>query len=181
MNKGIIKEILRTYSRILLILIILLLLNIALVMLLNLYLKPKLETLQNDWFTRRKVAGTILDRGSAFEAGTADMVKWRAAIPPRKDLARVVGEIFETARSSSLSIGAITYKPEQIKSEKLLAYVLDLTVTGKYAAVKSFIGDIGRLKDIVAIDAISLNNPKLTEEMVSLKLNVTIYLQLEGQ
>lgn len=181
MYKGIITEILRTHSRTLILLLALVLLNIALAMLLNLYMQPKLETLQNEWFSKRKVAVSVLDRGSAFEAGTADMVKWRAVIPPKKDLARVVGEIYETAKSNSLSVSAVTYKPEQVKSEKLLVYVLDFTVSGKYAAIKSFIDDIGRLRDIVTIDSISLTNPKLTEEIVSLKLNVSIYLKLEGK
>ena len=181
MYKGIIVEILRTHSRILVLLLLLLLLNIALVILLNFYQKPKLEALQNEWFSKRMVAGSVLDRGSAFDAGTADLVKWRAAIPPKKDMARVVGEIYETAKTNSLTMGTVSYKPDVVKSEKLLVYVLGFTVSGKYAAVKSFLRDIGRLRDIVTIDGISLNNPKLTEETVSLNLSLSVYLKLEGQ
>ena len=111
----------------------------------------------------------------------ADIGRWRALIPPKKDLARIVGEIYEIAKSNSLSVGGISYKTEQIKSEKLLSYIIGLTVSGRYAAVKSFIADIGRMRDIVTIDDISLNNPKLTEEVVSLRLNLTLYLRPEGQ
>lgn len=181
MISAYLKELLRTRSRTLILLLALLILNIGMAVFNNANLEPKLASLQNDWFSKRKTAGTFLDRGKAFEQGNADISRWRTMIAPKKDLARIVGEIFETARSNSLSVGGITYKPEHIKAEKLLSYIIGLTVTGRYAAVKSFIGDIGRLPDIVTINDISLNNPKLTEETVSLKVNLTVYLRLEGE
>jgi type IV pilus assembly protein PilO len=181
MNMAYLQEILRTRSRTLILILVLLILNIALMVFQNLYQQPKLSSLQNEWFTKRKTAGSVLDRGAAFDQGNADIVRWKALIPPKRDLARIVGEVYEMARSNSLSVGGITYKTEHVKSEKLLTYVIGLTVSGRYAAVKSFIGDMSRLRDIVTIDAISLNNTKLTEETVSLKLNLTIFLRQEGQ
>jgi len=181
MNLAYLKEILLTRAKTLLFMMVLLILNIALVVFLNFFHRPKLEKLQNEWFTKRKISGSILDRGAAFDKGSADIIKWHALIPPKKDLARIVGEIYEIARSNSLSVAGITYKPENLKSEKLLSYIIGLNVSGRYAAVKSFIGDIGRLRDIVTINDISLSNPKLTEEAVSLKITLTIYLRQEGQ
>ncbi|GAM10651.1 pilus assembly protein, PilO [Geobacter sp. OR-1] len=181
MNKTYFKEILRTRTRALTVLLSILMLNIVLTVFLNVYQKPKLATLQESWFNKRKTSGSVLDRGTAFDQGNADLQRWRSIIAPKKDLARIVGEIYEIAKSNSLSVGGITYKPEYVKSEKILSYLIGLTVNGKYAAVKSFISDISRMRDIITIDNISLNNPKLTEESVSLKLNLTIYLRPEGQ
>jgi type IV pilus assembly protein PilO len=102
-------------------------------------------------------------------------------IAPKKDLARILSELNELATSNSLVVGPVTYKPVEIKDEKLLAYTLGLTVTGRYGAVKSFIGDLGRFKEMVTITTISLNNPKLTEEKVDLRLDLTVYLRMEGK
>lgn len=181
MNTAYFREILRTRTRALMALLALLLLTIGLVAVKNFYLAPTLASLQSEWFSKRKTAGTNLDRGTLFERGSADLTRWRAMIAPKKDLARIAEELFDIARSNSLSVNGITYKPQHLKSEKLLAYVIGITVDGRYAAVKSFIGDIGQMRDIVTIDDISLNNPKLTEEKVSLKVNLTAYLRLEGE
>jgi type IV pilus assembly protein PilO len=180
MNFAYLKEILRVRRKTLIFLFLLSALNMGLYAFLDFYQTPKLESLQTDWFARRKSNVTVLDRGASFDLGSADIAKWRALIPPKKDLARIVGEIYDIARSNSLSIGGITYKPDHIKSEQMIAYAIGLTVSGKYAAVKSFIGDISRLRDIVTINDISLNNPKLTEETVSLKIDLTIFLRQEG-
>jgi type IV pilus assembly protein PilO len=181
MNKAYFKEILNVRIRTIIVLVTIVIINIGLMLFLNFYQRPKLVQLHDEWFKKRKSSGTVLDRGAAFEKGSADIIRWQAMIAPKKDLARIVGEIYEVARSNSLSLGGITYKPELLKTEKMLSYVIGFTVTGRYAAIKSFIGDVGRLRDIVSIDSISLSNPKLTEEIVSLKLNLTVYLKLEGQ
>jgi type IV pilus assembly protein PilO len=181
MNKAYFKELLNLRRRTLIVLLFLAVINVGFIMFLNLYQRPQLVKLQDDWFKKRTVAGTVLDRGAAFEKGSADIQKWQTMIASKRNLARIVEEIYSIAKTNSLSLGGITYKPELIKSEKLLSYIIGFTVNGRYAAVKSFIGDIGRLRDIVSINSISLANPKLTEEMVSLKVNLTVYLKLEGQ
>lgn len=175
-----IRELLRARAKSIIIILVLVFIDICMYFFNNFYLSPTLVTLQNEWFSKRKVAGTVLDRGAAYDKGLKDVAKWRTLISPKKDLARIVGEIYETAKSNSLTVGSISYKPEINKAEKLLVYTIGLTVNGKYASIKSFIADVSRMTDIVTIDGISLDNPKLTEENISLKLNLTIYLRMVG-
>lgn len=181
MNIAYIKEILRLRQKTLIVLMAFFLVNLGLAMFASMYQTPRLEALQDEWFKRRQAGGSQKDKGASFEQGTADLEKWRSKISPKKDLARILGELHDLTKSNSLALGSVTYKPEVIKEEKLLSYAVAFTVSGRYASVKSFLADLGRLGEMVTVDAISLNNSKLTEEKVDLRLNLTILLRLEGK
>ena len=62
--------------------------------------------------------------------------------------------------------------------EDLVTYTLDFNVTGKYAAVKSFLADLGRMHEILTVDNISLANSKASEDAVALKVQLTVYLRM---
>ncbi|MGA2151044.1 MAG: type 4a pilus biogenesis protein PilO [Geobacteraceae bacterium] len=62
----------------------------------------------------------------------------------------------------------------------MLAYSIGFNVSGKYAAIKSFIADIERLRAIAVINNISLNG-KAAEESVDMKLQLTAYFRVEGK
>jgi type IV pilus assembly protein PilO len=157
------------------------LVNGGLVLYARVYQEPRLVSLQNEWFNRRKGEGRFLDRGSVYDKGVADLATWNSRIPPRKEFARVIGEIYESARSNALDIAGVNYKPDAVKGESLLFYSIILNVSGRYAAAKSFVSDLGRLRDIVIVDGIALSNTKATEENVTLKVNLTVYLKQENE
>jgi len=182
MNSSYLKELFRVRLKTLSFLMGFLLLNGGLALYATMYQEPRLASLQDEWANRRRTSGGILqDRGVSFDKGNADLARWRLMIAPKKDLARILTELHDLARSNSLVLGSVSYKPEEIKGENLLSYTLGFTVTGRYGAVKSFLGDLGRYKEMVTINTVSLNNPKLTEEKVDLRLNLTVYLRLEGK
>jgi type IV pilus assembly protein PilO len=145
------------------------------------YQEPHLAGLQIRWAEKRRLAAgeAVMDRAAVYRQGTSDLAAWRKRIAPKKEFARFIGDLFETAGNNSLKVGAITYKPEPVKGEDLLAYSIGFTVTGKYAAIKSFIADVERHREIAVIDNISLNG-KATEESVSLRLQLTAYFRVEG-
>ena len=93
----------------------------------------------------------------------------------------MIGDIFETAASNSLKVGGITYKPAPNKDENLLAYSIAFNVTGKYAAVKSFLADLMRSREIMTIDNISLNSISATEDSDDLRVQLTAYFRMEGR
>ena len=111
----------------------------------------------------------------------SDLTAWRARIIPKREFAGFVGRLFETAARDSLAFKGLSYKVSQIKEENLAAYSLDFNVTGKYEAVKSFVVDIGRMREIVTIDNISLNNMNQSEDSVTLKVQMTVYLRVGAQ
>jgi type IV pilus assembly protein PilO len=159
----------------------LILVNIGLYIYSSAYLGPKLASLQKIWSEKRVLAvgGAAIDEAAVFRQGTADMATWRTRIYSKKEFARFISEIFETATNNSLKIGSITYKPDKVKGEDLLAYSIGFNVSGKYAAVKSFIADIERLREIAVINNISLSG-KTTEESIEMKLQLTAFFRVEG-
>lgn len=176
-------EVLKTRSRLLIILLLLAAADAGLYLFSSLYQEPLLSRLQSRWVEIRRTARSpSIDRGMAYQQGGADLKTWKDRVAPKRELARIVSELFSIASSNSVTVGGITYKPENVKEDNtLLAYGIGLTVTGRYAAVKSFVADLGRMRDIVVVDSVSLNNAKMTEELVDLKVSLTAYLRLEGR
>jgi len=160
---------------------ILITINIGLYIYSSAYLEPNLVALQKEWSGKRVLAfgGTVQDTASIYRKGTSDLAIWRERIYPKKEFARFIGDLFETATNNTLTVGAINYKPEPIRDEKLLAYSIGFNVSGKYAAIKSFIADLERLRAMAVINNISLNG-KASEESVDMKLQLTAYFKVEG-
>jgi len=157
------------------------LVDIALVVYAALYQTPRLESLQSQWLEKRKstIVDAAQDTAAVYRQGVADLTLWRARISPKRGFARFVGSLFETAANNSLSFKGVTYKVTQIKKEELVTYTLDFNVMGKYAAVKSFLADIGRMPEILTVDTIALANSKTTgEDAVALRVQLTVYLRM---
>jgi type IV pilus assembly protein PilO len=181
MNFTLLRQIISARRNSFIAIFVLILINIGLFLYSSAYLGPKVVLLQNKWSDKRLIAAgeAGIDTGAVYRQGTGDLAAWRARIYPKKDFARFIGELFESATNNTLKVGAITYKPQPVKDENLLAYSIGFNVSGKYAAIKSFIADIERLREIAVIDNISLNG-KTTEESVDMKLQMTAYFRLEG-
>ncbi len=156
--------------------------NIALYVCSSSYLEPQVSSLQNKWSEKRRLAAAegTMDAAAIYRQGTTDLAAWRERIYPKKDFARFIGDLFEAAGNNSLKVGAITYQPKPNKNENLLVYSIGFNVSGKYAAIKSFIADVEKLREMAVIDNVSLN-AKSTEEKVDMKLQLTAYFRMEGQ
>ena len=144
---------------------------------------PQLDRLRAVWQEKRKlVAGSPADLGSVYRQGTGDLTKFRELMPEKKEFARVIGDLLESAANNNLKAGAITYKPEPIPEEKLIRYAISLSVSGKYAAVKSFIADVRRSHEIITIESVALGGARdATEEAVALRLQLNAYFRAEGK
>ena len=182
MNVKVAQLILKTRPGSFICILVLLLINAGLYVYIYAYQSPHIAGLQSSWFEKRRLAGggVAADAATVYRQGTSDLAAWRARISPKKEFAKFIGELFATAANNTLKVGSITYKPTSVKEESLLAYTIDINVSGKYAAIKSFISDIGRLKDIAVINNISLSSAKAAEESVDLRLQLTAYFRVEG-
>lgn len=183
MNMKVVKEVIKAQPKTFVLIIALVLSNVALYMYASAYHMPRLENLQHSWFEKRKSAagGPALDSASVYRQGKDDLQTWRAGIIPKKAFARFVGSLFETAAGNSLAFTGVTYKTLQLPDENLVAYTMDFNVSGKYSGVKRFLVDIGRLREMMTIDNISLTSSKATEDTVALKVQLTVYLRPEEQ
>jgi len=179
----VIKEIVSMQSKAFIVIGVLLLLNLCLYLYSAVYQLPRIERLQSNWFEKRKAMtdGTALDISAEYRKGEEDLKAWRARILPKKKFPGFIGNLFDLAEDNSLAIKGISYKSTELKNESLAAYTIDFSVSGKYAAVKSFISDIQRLHEMITIDNVSLSSGKNTEDSVALKMQMTVYLRTGEQ
>lgn len=157
----------------------LLLINIALYAIINGHQSAALKKAQAKWTDLRTRVAAI-ERGDVsnqYRQGKIDLEKLYSHIPPKRQFPRVLGDILDTAESNRLAIGAITYKPKSIKEEKLLAYNVSMSVAGSYAAVKSFLADLQKNKELVVVENVVFTNSDPFEENVVMDLQLTVYLQ----
>jgi type IV pilus assembly protein PilO len=182
MNYEMLREMIGARRKSFVFLAFLAVLTLALLLYLSLWQKPELEKAQSDWFAKREAlaSGQSIGTATGYQNGVRDLGLFQKRLIPKKGFAGFLGEMFETARSNSLSLKGISYKPTLIADEGIVSYGISFTVSGKYASVKSFIADLARYPEMVTLDSLSLNNTSPTEESVDLKVQMTAYLKMEG-
>jgi type IV pilus assembly protein PilO len=173
-------ELFQQKRRSLIVLAVILLLNIVLYLVISLYLAPAIITSQSSWNDLRQrvaVAGRA-DVATVYRRGIEDLKKLSLKIPAKRQFPRVLGDILDSAASSGVITGAISYKPQVVKGhEELLVYSVSMSVSGSYAAVKSFLGDLQKISELVVIDGVTLMNGDLYEENVVMDIRLNIHLQ----
>jgi len=156
-----------------------LLLNIGLLVWIDGYQFPAISAARPKWNELRRslaVAGreSVENR---FKQGQADLETLQVRLPLKRQFPRLLGDLIDSAASSGVVVGAITYKPQAIKDEHLLAYSVTIGVSGRYAAIKSFLADQLHNRELLVVDDISLTNSDPFEENVTMDLHLTIYLR----
>jgi type IV pilus assembly protein PilO len=178
--KQAIQELFHQKRRLLIVLAVLLVLNVGLYLAINAYLAPAVISSQAAWNDLRQrvaVAGRS-DVASVYRRGTDDLKKISAKVPAKRQFARVLGDLLDSAASSGVVTGAVSYKPQAVKGQDdLLVYTVSMSVSGSYAAVKSFLGDVQKNSELIVVDGITLSNSDLFEENVVMEIRVSIYLQ----
>jgi len=178
MNQALL-ELIRQKKRTLIAALVLLVLNIGLYSVTSGYLEPKIAASQAAWTDLRQrvaVAGRA-DVATVYRQGVDDLKKLSARVPAKRQFPRVLGDILDAAASSAVVTGNVSYKPQALKDQDLLAYGITMSVSGSYAAVKSFLGDLQKNSELIVIDGISLSMSDFYEENVVMDLRLTVYLQ----
>ncbi len=175
----IIFELIKTRKKSIIAILALAVINISVYSYITYSQEPELETLQKEWFEKRKSSGGgNIDKMLVYMQGKKDLGVFFSKIPPKKDFIRVTGDLFELASNNGLKIGSVGYKPEMLKGRDILDYSLTFSVKGSYAAIKSFISDVERFPEILAIDSISLKNSE-TGDTVEFSVKISAFFKVE--
>lgn len=154
--------------------------------------RPRLEQAQVEWFRKRDAlaTGETVADATRYRNGVRDLEELEKRLVPKKEFAAFVSRLYQTAGDNSLKLAGITYKPGIVKknekekekkaSDQVAVYGVSFTVSGRYGSLKNFIADLARYRELVTIDSISLSSRKQTEEEVSLNVQMTVYLDMEG-
>jgi type IV pilus assembly protein PilO len=172
-------EIVRQKWLLLGIIMTLLLLNLALVMVISAYQIPLTADLQAKWNSLHQQNGRteIADAATLYKQGVIDLEKLNDRISEKRDFAKVLSELYEYGASSAVELGPLSYTPLKIKDESLLSYQLTLSVSGSYAAVKSFLADLQANNKFLVVDSVSFSNNDLFVENVVMNIHMTVYLR----
>lgn len=175
----IILEIIREKKLVLVVILLLILLNALLMILVDSYQAKALVATHTRWSDLRRQAASLgqADAAALYRQGAGDLEKIKTRIPAKREFARVLGDLFESASSSGVSTGSISYKPETIKGEGLLSYQLSISVNGSYAAIKSYLADLQQNPELIVVENVTFSNSDLFVENVTMDLHLTIYLR----
>ena len=121
MNIKVVKEVIKSQPRTFILIAVLCLLNIGFYLFTAFYQKPHFESLQNQWFEKRKLAagGAVTDTTAVYQQGVKDLKTWQERIIPKKGFARFIGRLFEAAANNSLSFKGVSYKVLQLKEPEI--------------------------------------------------------------
>lgn len=172
-------EIIRQKRTVLILVLVLIMLNIVCMYLITSFQEPALAAARSKWSELRSQAARSghIDAAALYRQGAADLEKLGARIPAKREFARVLSDLLETASDNGVATDAISYKASALKDEALLAYQLSLAVSGDYAAVKSYLSDLRQNPELVVIEGLSLTNKDQYVEHVVMNLNLTLYLR----
>lgn len=172
-------EIMRQKWRYLTVLLVLLIINLILFFVKSFYQTPHLDGLQTKWSELRNQSARSgkIDNLALHQLAAANLEKLKTHIPKKREFAKVLSSLIESASSNAVDIGNISYKPVVIKEEALLSYQLTLAANGSYAAVKSFLADLQSSNELLIVDSVSFSNSDAFVENVLMNLQITVYLQ----
>jgi len=173
------QELIKQKKTLLLSILVLILLNVTLFAAHNNFIEPKLKSSEQhyDELRRRSVAEGAADVSTVYKRGVDDLKSLNSRIPIKRQFPQLLGDLMEMASSNSVRVGKMSYKPQLLKEDNLLAYSLALTVQGTYPAVKSFLVDLQAKHELLVIEQTHFANEDPYEESVSLEMNITLYFQ----
>ena len=173
------RELFLQKRRLLIALAVLLVLNISLYVANSAYLAPTIISSQASWndLRQRVAVASRADVATVYRRGIDDLKKISTKIPVKRQFARVLGDILDSAVSSGVITGAVSYKPQAVKGQDLMVYGVSMSVSGSYAAVKSFLADLQKNGELIVVEGITLSNSDLFEENIVMEIHLSIYLQ----
>lgn len=176
---SLLREIVRLKRAWLVVIALLFLVTVVLFILVDGSQAPRIAAARTNWsdLRRQAVLAGHADPAAAYGRNRDDLETLRGRIPPRRQFPRVLGEILEQAASCGLNSGRISYQPRAIAEQRLLAYGVSMSVSGRYAAVKNFLAELLGNRELVVVETLSLANADFMEERVTMDLRLTIYLR----
>ena len=184
MNREILQQILLIKKRPLIALFILLLIALLLQIFITQYQNKRIEQLSAEWVKHRedeKRGAALVDRGTLYKNGLADLAKFRERVYPKNQFARFIGELYDIAAKDSLELTSITYKPTLNKEEQLISYNMILSVNGMYPNLKKFISDLGASGNLLTIDSVAMSASSSSPDAVQLQILITSFFKVEVQ
>ncbi|HOP41589.1 MAG TPA: type 4a pilus biogenesis protein PilO [Geobacteraceae bacterium] len=116
---------------------------------------------------------------SVYARGRDDLQKLEESIPHQRKFAVLLGELEDCASSCNVTSESLSYKPYHIKDRKLLAYKIDISVSGRYLDIKRFLHSLQASKEFLVVDSVRFSNESPYFEEVIMDADLTVYLRVD--
>ena len=168
-------------------LMVLLLANVALFVVGNQVIAPKVMRLEEQLVKNQAEARLARQQGTnaatpenILTRGRQDLQSFREAIPGKETFSELIGDVSLLANRAGLEIDQITYAPEEKPEEKLLVYSLSFTVSGSYRQLKKFIHSLEHSPRLIAIQELSLSgSSEKQQEGVRMQIRLSTHFTSE--
>lgn len=148
----------------------------------HLVLSDQLVEARREWSAfreevRRNPSATKI---AVYEQALADIAAFEGRIPRTNEFARVIGDLFSLSESNSLTVGGVSYTPGK-GMDGYLDYSLTIDATGTYPGVKSFLTDLFRNRELIALEQFSITKSgKVFDDEVTLRLKLRMMFRQGG-
>lgn len=92
-------------------------------------------------------------------------------LPDKKEIPNLLAKVSDTARDSGLEVHLFKPNPEQ-KREFYADVPVQIEVSGSYHQVATFFDEVSRLDRIVNLDQLSITEPSISDEEVTVRTQV---------
>jgi Tfp pilus assembly protein PilO len=157
---------------------LLLVMNLVLALILNLYLVPtvngreqQLRQRQSEWR-----GGAVSDESPAqlLADGERDLGIFAEKIPPYREFTGLIVELQEMADGAGLELGQVSYKNDRQKDSDLLRYTLTFTVAGAYRDIKQFVHALEQSPRLLILREIGLQGVGENDQETDVRLQLSL-------
>ena len=131
----------------------------------------------------KRVEAIALKSPSSFEEIKADISKFKHMLPRKTEMTKIIRELDNLAKGSSLVIHDISYESNKMRganpeewADSISPISFSFPIEGKYSNVKNFIYKLESSKRLITIDNLSLEKASGKED-IRLKIRMSIYLK----
>lgn len=163
--------------------------NLALYVVLQQYLAPKVFEREQYFIQRqadvrqmlRKRGGLVDTPEQQFMNARKDLKAFGDEIPPYEEFTAVIEELLVLANRSGLDLSKIAYQQKKDEDLGYLRFGLSFSVIGSYGQIKAFIHAIEKSSRIILIEQIALQSKAVDGvQEVTLRLKLETYFRDKG-
>lgn len=158
--------------------VLLLVLNLAAWLTLQLYLAPTVTAGEQHMLQRqaelRGEASSSDTPAQRLADGDRDLGIFRGKIPAYREFTGLLTELEEMAGQAGLEFGHVTYKNEQATDLDLLRYTLNFTLAGGYRDIKQFVHALEQSSRLMVLREIGLQGGGQDNDETEVRLQLSL-------
>jgi Tfp pilus assembly protein PilO len=127
---------------------------------------------------QRRIRGVKREGESSevFLTTVRQVEEFARGYPTRAELVGLIGRLTKLARSLSVEVPTVDYKPSEVKEAGLTKVTLLMAVEGTYGKIRRFLYDLEGMRRYLVIERVSLRDPRGTSEL-QMQLQLAVYFR----